>query len=99
MDKMKAGDSPVDEPLGNSKLLGHLKCETVAELEAACYRNTRLLASGSAFDLAIVESLTELNETKTLAPHDRQTLERAAVDLLDRRSVGREQKRCRGTNR
>jgi RNA polymerase-interacting CarD/CdnL/TRCF family regulator len=40
--------------------------------------NAKLLASGSAFDLAeIVESLTELNETKALAPQDRQTLERA----------------------
>ena len=40
--------------------------------------NSRLMASGSAFDLAeIVQSLTELNETKALAPHDRQILERA----------------------
>lgn len=45
--------------------------------------NAKLLASGSAFDLAaLVESLTELNETKALAPHDRQTLERAKKLLV-----------------
>ena len=36
--------------------------------------NGKLLSSGSAWDLVqIVESLTDLNETKTLAPHERQT--------------------------
>jgi CarD family transcriptional regulator len=45
--------------------------------------NSKLMASGSAFDLAeIVESLTELNETKALSPHDRQTLERAKKLLV-----------------
>ena len=45
--------------------------------------HSKLLASGSAFDLAeIVESLTELNETRALAPHDRQTLERAKKLLV-----------------
>jgi CarD family transcriptional regulator len=45
--------------------------------------NSRRLASGSAFDLAeIVESLTELNKTRTLAPHDRQALQRAKKLLV-----------------
>ena len=45
--------------------------------------NSKLLASGSAFDLAeIVESLTELSETRALAPHDRQILERAKKHLV-----------------
>jgi len=41
------------------------------------------LASGSAFDLAqVIESLTDLNETKTLTPRDRQTLDRARRILI-----------------
>ena len=32
--------------------------------------------------MQIVESLTDLNETKTLAPHERQTLERAKKLLV-----------------
>jgi RNA polymerase-interacting CarD/CdnL/TRCF family regulator len=45
--------------------------------------NSKLMASGSAFDLAeIIESLTELNSTKVLTPHDRQTLERAKKLLV-----------------
>jgi CarD family transcriptional regulator len=45
--------------------------------------NSKLLASGSAYDLAeIVETLTELNNTKVLSPHDRQTLERAKKLLV-----------------
>lgn len=45
--------------------------------------NGKLLSSGSASDLVqIVESLTDLNETKTLAPHERQTLERAKKLLV-----------------
>ena len=44
---------------------------------------SKLLASGSAFDLAeLVESLTELNEARALASHDRQTLERAKKLLV-----------------
>ena len=44
---------------------------------------SKLLASGSAFDLAeLVESLTELNAARTLATHDRQTLERAKKLLV-----------------
>jgi RNA polymerase-interacting CarD/CdnL/TRCF family regulator len=45
--------------------------------------NSKLLTSGSAFDLAeVVESLTELNETKALTPRDRQTLDRARKILI-----------------
>ena len=45
--------------------------------------NSKRLASGSPFDLAqIVESLTELNEMRTLAPHDRQALQRAKKLLV-----------------
>jgi RNA polymerase-interacting CarD/CdnL/TRCF family regulator len=45
--------------------------------------NFRLLTSGSAFDLAeVVESLTELNETRVLSPRDRQTLDRARRILI-----------------
>jgi CarD family transcriptional regulator len=45
--------------------------------------NLKLLASGSAFDLAeIVESLTELSETKTLSFGDHKTLDRAKALLV-----------------
>lgn len=45
--------------------------------------NLKLLASGSAFDLAeIVESLTELSETKTLSVGDHRTLDRAKALLI-----------------
>jgi CarD family transcriptional regulator, regulator of rRNA transcription len=67
------------------KLLNHLKTETAGakNWKQRAIDNSKLLASGSAFDLAeIVESLTELNETKALTPHDRQTLERAKKLLV-----------------
>jgi CarD family transcriptional regulator len=45
--------------------------------------NFKLLTSGSIFDLAeVVESLTELNETRLLSPRDRQTLDRARRILI-----------------
>ena len=45
--------------------------------------NLKLLASGSAFDLAeVVESLTELNETKTLSVGERKMLDRAKMLLV-----------------
>jgi CarD family transcriptional regulator len=45
--------------------------------------NLKLLASGSAFDLAeIVESLTELGETKSLSPGERKILDRARTLLV-----------------
>ncbi|MSP38983.1 MAG: hypothetical protein EXR70_10885 [Deltaproteobacteria bacterium] len=67
------------------KLLHHLKSEIVKtrNWKQRASDNAKLMASGSAFDLAeIIESLTELNETKALAPHDRQTLERAKKLLV-----------------
>lgn len=45
--------------------------------------HSKLMTSGSPFDLAaIVESLTELNETKALSPRERQTLDRAKKFLI-----------------
>jgi len=73
------------------KLLSRLRQEAKSTTLPTTARNwkqratdhSKLLASGSAFDLAeIVESLTELNETKALAPNDRQTLERAKKLLV-----------------
>jgi len=67
------------------KLLGHLKKVTVTEKnwKQRVIDNVKLLSSGSAFDLAeIVESLTELNETKVLSPRDKQILERAKKILV-----------------
>jgi CarD family transcriptional regulator, regulator of rRNA transcription len=67
------------------KLLSHLKSESVRakNWKQRAIDNSKLMASGSAFDLAeIIESLTELNSTKVLTPHDRQTLERAKKLLV-----------------
>ena len=67
------------------KLLGHLeKTVTIAtHWKQRSLDNMKLLASGSAFDLAeVVESLTELNATKALSPRDRQTLDRARRVLI-----------------
>jgi CarD family transcriptional regulator len=67
------------------KLLGRLKKATVTEKNwrQRAVDNARLLSTGSAFDLAeVVESLTELSETKPLRPHDRQVLERARKILI-----------------
>lgn len=45
--------------------------------------HSKLMTSGSPFDLAaVVESLTELNETKALSPRERQTLDRAKKFLI-----------------
>ena len=45
--------------------------------------NTKLLASGSAFDLAtIVGSLSELNDLKALSPRDREVLDKARKILI-----------------
>ena len=45
--------------------------------------NSKLLASGSAFDLAqIIASLTALDGTKALSPRDRQVLDRARKNLI-----------------
>ena len=45
--------------------------------------HSKLLTSGSPFDLAaVVESLTELNDTKALSPRERETLDRAKKLLI-----------------
>ena len=45
--------------------------------------NSKLLASGSPFDLAkIIGSLSQLNETKALSPRDRQMLDKAKKNLI-----------------
>jgi CarD family transcriptional regulator len=45
--------------------------------------NSKLLASGSAFDLVtIIGSLTELDGTKALSPRDRHVLDRARKNLI-----------------
>ena len=67
------------------KLLGHLENSPLAakNWKQRGIDNARLLASGSAFDLAeIVESLTELREAKALLPRDRQTLDKARKFLI-----------------
>ena len=67
------------------KLLGHLKkaSGTAKNWKQRTIDNIKLFASGSAFDLAeIVESLTNLSETKPLMLRDKQTLERAKKLLV-----------------
>jgi CarD family transcriptional regulator len=63
-----------------AKLLDQLKRPSTAAIDRKqrVRDNLKLLLSGSAFDLAeIVESLTELIETKPLSFGERRTLERA----------------------
>lgn len=67
------------------KLLGHLHHSPAASKnwKQRALANAKLLATGSAFDLAeIVESLTTLGETKELLPRDRLTLEKARQFLI-----------------
>lgn len=67
------------------KLLGRLKraTGTAKNWKQRAIDNLKLLISGSAFDLAeVVESLTELSDTKALTPRDRQTLDRARKILI-----------------
>jgi CarD family transcriptional regulator, regulator of rRNA transcription len=67
------------------KLLGHLEDAHLASKnwKQRAIDNAKLLASGSAFDLAeIVESLTDLSEVKELLPRDRQMLEKAKQFLI-----------------
>lgn len=68
------------------KLLDNLKTRAGAAKDFAAPKNWRgrnlenlkLFNSGSIFELArMVESLTQLSGTKTLAPHEREALERA----------------------
>jgi len=67
------------------KLLGHLENLPLASISwrQRGIDHARLLASGSAYDLAeIVGVLTELSEAKPLPSRDRQTLERAKKLLM-----------------
>jgi RNA polymerase-interacting CarD/CdnL/TRCF family regulator len=74
------------------KLLGHLKTRgavvtkdlgTAKNWRQRELENSKLFSSGSIFELAhLVESLTQLSGTKTLAPHDRDTLYRARKLLI-----------------
>jgi RNA polymerase-interacting CarD/CdnL/TRCF family regulator len=74
------------------KLLGHLKTRgavvtkdlgTAKNWRQRELENSKLFSSGSIFDLAhMVESLTQLSGTKTLAPHERATLHRARKLLI-----------------
>jgi len=73
------------------KLLSHLKRRdgiTKSPGTAKNWRqreldNLKLFSSGSIFELALmVESLTQLSGTKTLAPHERETLYRARKLLI-----------------
>jgi CarD family transcriptional regulator len=87
---------PVDKPQAEGirrlvekseipKLLAHLKKATrsAERWNQRAKENSRLLTSGSAFDLAeIVGSMSQLRETKRLQPSDRQTMERAKKLLV-----------------
>ena len=67
------------------ELLGHLESSALAakNWKQRGIDNAKLLASGSAFDLAeVVESLTELGETRALLPRDRQMLDKARKFLI-----------------
>jgi len=67
------------------KLLRRLKkpASTVTNWKQRAIDNLKLLASGSPLDLAdVVESLTELNEAKTLSARDREMLDRARRMLI-----------------
>jgi RNA polymerase-interacting CarD/CdnL/TRCF family regulator len=67
------------------KLFGHLKkaAAPATRWQQRAIENSKLLTSGSPFDLAaVVQSLTELNETKALSPRERQTLDRAKKFLI-----------------
>jgi CarD family transcriptional regulator len=67
------------------KLLRRLKKPAATNMnwKQRAIDNLKLLASGSPFDLAdVVESLTELNEARTLSPRDREMLDRARRILI-----------------
>jgi CarD family transcriptional regulator len=80
--------------LGRSEipeLLGHLKTRAGVTKDLVTAKNWRqreldnlkLFNSGSIFELAhMVESLTQLSGTKTLAPHERESLRRARKLLI-----------------
>jgi RNA polymerase-interacting CarD/CdnL/TRCF family regulator len=74
------GLRPLLEKSEIPKLLGRLKtCSLITkDWKQRAHDNMKLLASGSAFDLAeVVESLTELNENKSLSFRESWMLEKA----------------------
>lgn len=84
LDQLKKSDPPVNN--GQHRANGMNRT----------LKNSKMLASGSAYDLAeIVESLTELKERKALTPDESRTLERARKLLICEISeVMRETKRA-----
>jgi len=67
------------------KLFGPLKkaATPATNWKQRAIEHAKLLTSGSPFDLAaVVESLTELNDTKALSPRERETLDRAKKFLI-----------------
>ena len=84
----KVMDLRIRQLMGKSeipKLLSHLNNSITPpkNWKQRAMDNAKLMASGSAFDLAeVVESLTELNETKPLTPRDRLTLDKARKFLI-----------------
>ena len=84
----KIGDLKIRQLMPRSdipKLLRRLQrpASTTMNWKQRAIDNLKLLASGSAFDLAeVVESLTELNEARTLSPRDREMLDRARRILI-----------------
>lgn len=85
VDKLESSARPLLERCEIPKVLGHLSKppDTVKNWKQRDMENTRLLASGSPFDLAeIVASLTLLRKTKPLLFRDNQMLERARQLLV-----------------
>ena len=84
----KIGDLKIRQLTPRSDIPKLLRClqrpaSTVINWKQRAIDNLKLLASGSAFDLAeVVESLTELNEARTLSPRDREMLDRARRILI-----------------
>ena len=79
------GIRPLLEKIEIPKLLDRLRQSAQASdnHKQRTLDNLKLLASGSAFDLAeIVESLTELSETKKLSFGEHRTLDRAKALLV-----------------
>ena len=86
VDKVQAiGIRPLLNRSDIPRLLGLLKKPAGAakDWKQRANDNLKLLASGSAFDLAeVVRSLTELGETKALSFRESQTLEKARKLLI-----------------
>jgi len=85
VDKLESSARPLLERSELPKLLRHLakSATTARNWKQRDVDNTRLLASGSAFDLAeIVASLTFLSRGKPLLTRDNQMLEKARKLLV-----------------